>query len=36
MKTGGFYHIMVPSVNAGVTAGIERGEFCGEHDHIEC
>lgn len=25
-----------PSVYAGVTAGIERGEFCGEHDHIEC
>jgi hypothetical protein len=35
MKTGEYYHIMVPSVNAGVTAGIERGEFCGEHDHIE-
>jgi hypothetical protein len=36
MKTGGYYHIMVPSVNVGVTAGNERGEFCGEHDHIEC
>jgi hypothetical protein len=23
-------------VNTGVTAGIKRGEFCGEHDHIEC